>query len=401
MLNVPTLWTVFVINFLALGLIWAYIARSYPAFDAARFWTGSAFIGAAGGAAATARAMMTESVAPLLAAGTLMVFAACLSAMGIQRFYGKPVSWRGTALIVALNFAGLAFFTFVHDSTSWRITVYTLAHSAPMMLTLHLLFSPQDGRINPGARLAGIVSSLILCLYAVRLAGNLYYGAGEFSFIRFTPAASVLILVLVFLAMSTNFGFLLMAVDRLRNEVADLALMDDLTGFANRRHLLQRLTEECGRSMRSSEPFALLVIDLDGFKAINDTHGHPLGDRLLVEVAARLRRAARQGAVFRYGGEEFAVLLPGAATDDAMMAAERLRLAVGEHPFELDPFERLDPLDPLDPGRGRGRALAVTCSLGVATLGPGHGAAELVDAADRALLRAKAEGKDRVVLADG
>ena len=80
--------------------------------------------------------------------------------------------------------------------------------------------------------------------------------------------------------MSLNFGFLLMAMDRLRNEVADLALLDDLTGVGNRRHLLQRLTEECARSERSGQPFALLVIDLDGFKA-HQRHPRPRRRRRL------------------------------------------------------------------------------------------------------------------------
>ena len=77
---------------------------------------------------------------------------------------------------------------------------------------------------------------------------------GGFSYMHFSPAQSVVILVLVFLSMSLNFGFLLMAMDRLRNEVADLALLDDLTGVGNRRYLLQRLTEECARSERSVSP---------------------------------------------------------------------------------------------------------------------------------------------------
>ena len=89
MLSVPTLWTVFVINFLALGLIWAYVAHSYPAFGAARLWTASAFVASAGAACAMLRVMLTDSLLPLLAAGTLMVFAAGLAAMGIKRFYGK------------------------------------------------------------------------------------------------------------------------------------------------------------------------------------------------------------------------------------------------------------------------------------------------------------------------
>jgi len=97
MLSVPTLWTVFVINFLALGLIWAYVMRSYPSFDAARFWTAAAFAAAAGAACAMGRVVVTESLVPLLFGGALLVLASCLAAMGIRRFYGQPVSWRATA----------------------------------------------------------------------------------------------------------------------------------------------------------------------------------------------------------------------------------------------------------------------------------------------------------------
>src|ERR1700704_4818084 len=102
MLSVPTLWTVFVINFLALGLIWAYVIRSYPSFTPARFWTGSSFTAAAGAALAMLR-VMTDSLLPLLAAGTVMVFALCLAAMGIQKFCDRKVGWRGTGLISGLS----------------------------------------------------------------------------------------------------------------------------------------------------------------------------------------------------------------------------------------------------------------------------------------------------------
>ena len=280
MLSVPTLWTAFVINFLALGLIWAYVARSYPKFEAAQFWTGSAFA-AAGGAALAMMRVATDSLLPLMGGGTVMIFAACLAAMGIKRFYDQPVSWRSTALITGASFAGLAFFIFGYDSMPMRIFVYSLGQSAPLVLTLKLLLSRQDGRINSGARLAGIVSVIIIAVYVVRAGSNMFHIGGDTSFIRFNPFQSVLVLVLMFLSMSLNFGFLLMAMDRLRNEVADLALLDDLTGVGNRRHLLQRLTEECARSERSGEPFTLLVIDLDGFKAVNDTHGHAAGDACL------------------------------------------------------------------------------------------------------------------------
>ena len=97
MLSVPTLWTVFIINFLALGLIWAYVMRSYPSFDAARFWTGSAFVASAGAAFAMLRVVFPDSLTPLLFAGTALILAICLAAMGIRKFFNQPVSWRDTA----------------------------------------------------------------------------------------------------------------------------------------------------------------------------------------------------------------------------------------------------------------------------------------------------------------
>src|SRR3979411_2813316 len=108
MLSVPTLWTVFVVNFLALGLIWAYVARSYPKLEAARFWTGSA-LAAAGGAALAMLRFAVDSLLPLLAGGTVMIFAACLGAMGIKRFYDQPISWRGPPPRTTLNVARLSF----------------------------------------------------------------------------------------------------------------------------------------------------------------------------------------------------------------------------------------------------------------------------------------------------
>ncbi len=90
MLSVPTLWTVFVVNFLALSLIWAYVMRSYPKLEAARFWTASASIAVLGGLISILRQQF-DSLLPLIAGGTLMVFAACLAAMGVARFYGRPV----------------------------------------------------------------------------------------------------------------------------------------------------------------------------------------------------------------------------------------------------------------------------------------------------------------------
>jgi diguanylate cyclase (GGDEF)-like protein len=385
MLNVPTLWTAFVINFLALGLIWAYVVRCYPKFEAARFWTGSAFAAVFGAALAMLR-MVSDSLLPLLAGGTVMIFAACLAAMGIKRFYGQQVAWRGTALITGLSLAGLTFFIVGYESVSMRILIYSIGQSLPLALTLKLLLSPQDGRINPGARLAGIVSVVIISIYAVRVGANLFDIGGGFSFVLFSPLQSVLVLVLMFLSMAWNFGFLLMAMDRLRNEVADLALLDDLTGVGNRRHLLQRLTEECARSERSGQPFALLVIDLDGFKAINDTHGHAAGDACLQHFTLMTQTRLRPSDMLaRTGGDEFCVVLPASTLRDGAVIARRI----------LDVCRA-------DAEGCVGGDIPIGVSIGVAQWTPEIGLFpdRLIAAADHALYAAKKDGKNRFMVYD-
>jgi diguanylate cyclase (GGDEF)-like protein len=380
MLSVPTLWTVFVINFLALGLIWAYVMRCYRSFDAARFWTASSFVAAAGAAMATLRVVFPDTLLPLLLAGTALVFALCLAAMGIRKFFNLPVSWLHTAAITGFAFAGIGFFIFVHDSVPARMTVFTVAQALPMALSLKLLLSTHEGRKNPGARLAGIVMVLILSIFTIRLLGALTGTAGGFSYVQFTPVQSVVILVLVFLSMALNFGFLLMAMDRLRNEVADLALLDDLTGVGNRRHLVQRLTEECARSERSGEAFALLVIDLDGFKGINDTHGHAAGDACLQHFTLMAQTRLRPGDLLaRTGGDEFCIVLPSSTLREGVMIARRV----------LDVCRA-------DAEQCAGKDIPISVSIGVAQWTRQMGAFpdRLIAAADHALYDAKKAGRN-------
>jgi diguanylate cyclase (GGDEF)-like protein len=385
MLSVPTLWTVSIINFLALGLIWAYVARSYPNLEAARFWTGSAFAAAFGASLAMLR-FAVDSLLPLLAGGTVVIFATCLAAMGIKRFYDEPVTWRGTALITGLSFAGLTFFIFGYDNMPMRISIYSLGQALPLALTLKLLLSRRDGHSNPGARLAGIVAVLIIGLYALRAGGSLLHIGVEFSFIQSNPVQWVMLLALMFLSMTFNFGFLLMAIDRLRNEVADLALLDDLTGVGNRRYLLQRLTEECARSERSGEPFALLVIDLDGFKGINDTYGHAAGDACLQHFTLMAQTRLRPSDMLaRTGGDEFCIVLPSSTLREGAMIARRV----------LDVCRQ-------DAEQCVGADVPIAVSIGVAqwTRATGPFPDRLIAAADQALYAAKNEGRNRYAVHD-
>jgi diguanylate cyclase (GGDEF)-like protein len=380
MLNVPTLWTAFVINFLALGLIWAYILHSYPSLGAARYWTGSALTLALGSAIAPL-ILVIDSLIPLLVAGTTVVFATCLAAMGIRRFYDEPVLWRQAAALTALTFVCLSIFLFGHDSSTARVVIFSIAQAAPLALSLKLLLSKQDGQANAGARLAGGVSVVIVAICVFRALSKLLQIGTDFSFVHFNAPQSIMILALLFLSMVCNFGYLLMAMDRLRNEVADLAMMDDLTGVGNRRQLLQRLTEECARSDRSLQPFALMVIDIDNFKTINDTHGHAAGDACLQHFTLMAQTRLRPGDLLaRTGGDEFCVMLPASTLREAAMIARRIIEVCRE-----------------DAAGCIGNEVPLSVSIGVAqwTRDVGAFPDRLIAAADHALYVAKKEGRDR------
>jgi diguanylate cyclase (GGDEF)-like protein len=279
----------------------------------------------------------------------------------------------------------MTFFLVGQDNTTMRMLVYSVGQAAPFALTLKLLLSHHDGRRSPGARLAGIVAILVIAIYATRAAGNLLQ-VGGITYTQFSPIQSLLILMLLFLSMAWNFGFLLMAIDRLRNEVADLALLDDLTGVGNRRHLLQRLTEECARSERSGEPFTLLVIDLDGFKAINDTHGHAAGDACLQHFTLMAQTRLRPGDMLaRSGGDEFCIVLPASTLREGAMIARRI----------LDVCRE-------DAEACVGTDIPIALSIGVAqwTSQIGPFPDRLMAAADHALYAAKNDGKNRHAVYD-
>ncbi|MCG5054028.1 MAG: diguanylate cyclase [Myxococcales bacterium] len=168
--------------------------------------------------------------------------------------------------------------------------------------------------------------------------------------------------------------------DYLRRLLA-AALKDPLTGLYNRRHFDERLAMACAAAQRHGEPFALVLADVDDFKRVNDTYGHGTGDLVLRQVADILHtRARREDEVFRYGGEEFALVMRNTPLAGAAEGAERMRAAVALASVETD-----------------GVSVGVTLSLGVAAFRPGDTPEGLFDRSDRALYEAKHEGKNRAV----
>jgi diguanylate cyclase (GGDEF)-like protein len=161
-----------------------------------------------------------------------------------------------------------------------------------------------------------------------------------------------------------------------------LSVTDDLTHLYNSRYLNLVLRRETKRASRSGRPLSLLFIDLDGFKSVNDTHGHLFGSRALVEAAAVIRGSAREtDVVARFGGDEFALVLPDTGAEGAYAVGERIRERVAAHRFLA----------------GDGLDINLTVSVGVATLPDvADSAEELVQAADMAMYRVKESGKNGI-----
>src|SRR5712691_847149 len=173
-----------------------------------------------------------------------------------------------------------------------------------------------------------------------------------------------------------------------QRKLAEAALREPLTGLYNRRHLQDRLAAEVAVAHRHARPLALLMIDVDRFKRINDRHGHLAGDEVLKTAARALQQGVRvEDVLARYGGEEFVVLAREATLEEALAMAERLRqlVEVAQTLWESG--------DDVPVG------LAVTVSIGVAHLGPGETERDLFQAADKAVYAAKKAGRNSVVAA--
>lgn len=236
----------------------------------------------------------------------------------------------------------------------------------------------------------------IICYLLLGLRGGFWMsavfislGVSALSF-RFSEEESLLSLMTL-----ANVGISSMAImlfshiyerSRLNNEarLIELASTDNLTGLANRMKLSEVLERERSHALRDNKPLSLIVLDVDFFKRINDQFGHEAGDRALCHLADVLGSRLRDTDLLcRMGGEEFAILLPGAALDQAAELANDLRRHLAAHPLSIESSQQI-----------------MTFSAGVATLGEdGQTLDELMQTADRRMYEAKAAGRDQVVAA--
>ena len=374
-LDQPTLvfTTALVIGFTGLLLL---VAQRPPAkANALLVWAGAMILGALG----LVVAMVGRGV-PWLADGvaTAILLGAAATSWTAARLFTerRPV--------MSLVFAGPLLWlvtTPFHNGSGWIATscgigaAYTLAAAAEIART-----RPEP---LPSRGPALILLLTHAAVYALR-------GAGALMGQEAVPNYVVSTLILESLAHTVGMAFLLLAMVKERLELRSnealraLARLDGLTGIGNRRLFDERLTMEIRRATRRGPTLALLLIDVDRFKAYNDAIGHQMGDTCLREIAQTIAKHVRRPVdlAARYGGEEFAVVLANTDVAGAAAMGETIRLAI----------ERLAIPHPATGG-------VVTISVGVATLPNGSGPADaeaLVKRADDALYRAKAAGRNTV-----
>jgi diguanylate cyclase (GGDEF)-like protein len=304
---------------------------------------------------------------------------------GVLLFLREPVQPRWGALAFAL----MAAVEVVHHVPwgtlvlrTWLFTLATFICLLPLGFAL-LRGLPRKFSVPPWfARFTALPVLLTAVAFGVRALAISYSDLTGVVALDVGSGFDIIITLafLVFLGMF-NFSLYNLVLGALIRRLEDLAATDQLTGLNNRRVAMERLDEEHARFQRSGQRYALVMMDLDHFKSINDQHGHGGGDAVLREVARRLLQSVRStDTLARVGGEEFLLLLPMNDIDGALVHAGRIRKHVATNPVHTPSAD-----------------VSVTVSLGVAeVLDDDASAQSVVSRADAALYRAKAAGRNRV-----
>ncbi|MGF6661364.1 diguanylate cyclase (GGDEF)-like protein [Paraburkholderia atlantica] len=320
----------------------------------------------------------------LVVANVLFALALLLLFEGCLRFLGRrPRPWPAyVGLLFVL--AGMIYWTFVAPNFNARVALVSAYH-ATVYAALGLLMLTGRPANRPRYSFYFLATAaLLLCLgHTTR---GVMYG---FHLLEQASLMQVSMPNIVFLALGIlappflSIGVVMLAHDRLAERLERLANVDDLTGALSRRAFIEIGGALLNASLRTGSPVAIAIVDIDSFKAVNDTHGHAAGDQVLAHFAAFVARELRIGDVFgRLGGEEFGVLCPATSAAEAVVLLERLRA-------------RLAAIVPDE----RPRGLRYTFSVGVDQQRRGESLAQLMARADRALYAAKAAGRDRVMAA--
>ena len=349
--------------------------------DGLPYWAGALLLGGAGYALLLLRGRVPDALSIVLANALLSsMFSGMVAA--VQCFHGHPPRWLRLLVPPVLMAALMAWNL---DSLALRVALANLLMAAQALWLLRCLRRPGAGTPGRGALLltVGLVLEIGLLLHRSASAGMFAHQGAS---LLMGNMVQTLTFMTAFIALLvTSMGFVFMGKERADQLNLRLAAQDELTGLANRRAVIAALERDVARSLRTREALALMMVDVDHFKQVNDRHGHLAGDAVLRHVAGLLRdRVRAQDIVGRYGGEEFLVVLPDTGLDGARHLALQLCTAVQATPCVWN-----------------GQTIAVTVSIGVfgGRLEPQDHWDLLLHAADSALYRAKESGRNRVEVA--
>ena len=294
------------------------------------------------------------------------VHAAMLAAAALASWIGTDLAWRPQQAVVHYTITASLYLWTAFDL--YRYARGTLALRFPLLMAVPLLLAG----LNAGGR--ALRTALKPEALATEIASHSTLNVG-------TAMAVVALIAML------HATLMALVVARLIQQLRWGARHDGLTGLLNRRAMQETIDQELNRSRRAGDTFAVVMLDIDHFKAINDVHGHPAGDHALKHIAALLQTAVRKvDRVGRFGGEEFIVLLPGVGLAQAAVTAETLRQRLAAQLVQRE---------------GEGEALALSASFGVAEWkGPTEDPSRLLMRADQALYRAKRAGRNQVQATD-
>lgn len=385
--DVPTLFAVVILTSLSMAAGIAVVGWSRHN-DGLRWWSLGLLLHAAAYALFSLRGRIPDGLSVLTANLMLGAVFVCMQ-MAVRQFHGLRMPWRAIAALMGILLLSLLIF---RQHFVARVIVVSLVLGAFATATLWDLVSEKRRRVGRGAWLLAAALAFQCVVFVIRVVMVLQMD-GEPRLDRMLTAGGgqTLTFFTAFLVVLLgSVGFVFMSRDRADESNRVLAAQDPLTGVANRRSLIAALDRDMARALRMREPMALMMVDVDHFKGVNDRYGHPVGDRVLCGVADVLRQRLRaQDLVGRYGGEEFMVLLPDTGLRGAEQLARELCKAVEDLHCPIDGM----------PGPG----IAVTVSIGVFG-GPLESADSwdmLIAAADRALYQAKKNGRNRVEVVTG
>ncbi|MBN3759702.1 GGDEF domain-containing protein [Burkholderia sp. Ac-20365] len=298
--------------------------------------------------------------------------------IGSQRYLGRPPFVRFVSAMVLLDALGLGWMTYIDANPYGRSMCTNVILALLFALVAYELL--RFGRKDGGARVVGFMFAVETLITLTRIVTSLEPGSAREGLYAHDLVQLVYLSSGAFMSLTITVGFMLTAVNRLRIYLEQLSSIDPLTGLLNRRALLDAHTIARRTPRRRGTCLSLLLIDLDHFKSINDLHGHLMGDAILIDFAQRVALALPQEAHFaRWGGEEFAVILPCDTVDEPLGLARELQARIAS--------------------RGGSALPSYTCSIGIAHFDVPEATIErLLKQADGALYRAKRNGRNRVEL---